>query len=121
MAEYESYPLWRERRNGVTNVSPESLGLPVELAAQLDAWASQFDSTLDVGDPANSGFTDPSQERTFYAEGLVLAKGVAEALGEEAEVVFYDGSDSTLKSRVARRRARRSSRADGSTGDANGP
>ncbi|WP_448630736.1 hypothetical protein [Cellulomonas soli] len=98
MAEYESYPLWRERRNGATDVSPESLGLPVELAARLDAWASEFDSTLDVGDPASSGFTDSSQARTFYARGLVLAKGVAEALGEEAEVVFYDGSDSALKS-----------------------
>lgn len=98
MAEYESYPLWQEGRNGVTNISPESLGLPVELAAQLEAWARDFDSTLDLGDPARSGFTDPSLERVFYARGLVLAKGVAAALGEEAEVVFYDGSDSTLKS-----------------------
>ena len=91
MAEYESFPIWREDSHGVTNLAPEDLGLPEALASDLTAWALRYEEMFDMSDPLRSGFADRTAEDDFYYRGLVLARRLGDVLGDRAEVYSFDG------------------------------
>jgi hypothetical protein len=72
MADYQCDPLWAldEERYGC--FAPEMIDLSPELAADLNAWAIAYDTSLNLDDPANPLWTD-AQYAAHAAEGRRLA------------------------------------------------
>jgi hypothetical protein len=72
MADYQCDPLWAldEERYGC--FAPEMIDLSPQLAADLNAWAVAYDTSLNLDDPANGHWTD-AQYAAHAAEGRSLA------------------------------------------------
>ena len=88
-AEYRCYPTWVSLPGGgVDNPAPADLGLPADLAAELDAWSDEFDAIFPEDDPGSAAFGSPQEERFFYARGRRLAERVAAAVGDRYHVTF---------------------------------
>lgn len=92
MAEYESFPLWLDRTEGVSNVDPSDLGLNRELAAALLAWADEYDRTFDPAGPAAGGFASPEAATAFNARGRELTEAVVDELGPGYGVRYVEAS-----------------------------
>lgn len=90
MPEYECYSFWVEKAGFRDNVDPASLGVPKELAAEIDAWERVYEATYVPDDPASSGFADEAAEAAFNGYGLRLAARTADALGPGWTVTYYD-------------------------------
>ena len=88
MTDYDCFPLWRRGDGGTTNVDPATLPISAGLAAELLAWADDYDDTLDRDDPVSSGFADPAGEEAFNARGRELARRLAGELGRAVD--YYD-------------------------------
>jgi hypothetical protein len=73
----------------VGNISPEELGLSNGLSADLAAWASSYDATLNRDDPLVSGFVSGDDERLFHEQGQRLAERVAGELGSGTLVRYF--------------------------------
>jgi hypothetical protein len=56
----------------------------------LNAWADDFDATLNADDPASSGFADESAENEFAERGAHLARLLAGELAGRHRVEYYD-------------------------------
>jgi len=88
MADYECWPLWWDEADRVGNISPGELGLSDHLSAELFAWASTYDATLNRDNPLSSGFASDDEERLFHEQGRRLAACVADELGSDAAVRY---------------------------------
>lgn len=88
MADYECWPLWWDGDGRVGNIAPSDLGLSDCLWADLKAWASAYDATLNRDDPLSSGFASSDDQKQFHAQGERLATRVAEELGANAAVRY---------------------------------
>ncbi|NUT18747.1 MAG: hypothetical protein HOV77_06145 [Hamadaea sp.] len=86
MPEYGCYPLWL---NGV-DISPHDFPLSTELRDELLSWSEEYDSTLDIDNPADSGFVTVGQKVDFAERGKRLAERVKEELGLDWRVVYFD-------------------------------
>jgi len=72
MADYGCDPLWALDEDLYGSFPPEDLGLSAELATAINAWAADFETSLDPDDPARSRW-DEAQHRAHEAEGRQLA------------------------------------------------
>jgi len=90
MAEYECHPIWRDETNGTSNIAPDDLALPGDLASRFNEWALTFDETYAVSDPPSSEFADAVSRDQFYERGLALARELGVAI-PDAEVRYFDG------------------------------
>jgi len=81
MADYQCYPLWEASPGEVGNVDPGELPISSLLKEQLMMWAAKFDATLDMDDPANSGFESEKAADEFRNEGMALARQLQDELG----------------------------------------
>lgn len=91
MADYGCYPLWSTDPDGeLDNVPPGSLSISHELADSLDSWAAEFDSILNMEDPASSGFATHEQEQRFNERGRHLAEWFARETGSQYTVLYFD-------------------------------
>lgn len=89
-ADYECYPLWIEKEDGLSNVEPSTLSLvPSPLAERITRWGEEYDKTYKPDDPIESGFPAPDEERAFDATGETLWQELKETLGDEHEVAYY--------------------------------
>ncbi len=89
--EYLCYPTWLSSPGGGwTNPAPAELGLPSDLAAELDAWSDEFDAIYPPDDPGSAAFATASEEAAFYARGRGLADRVAALLGEQYRVTYMN-------------------------------
>jgi hypothetical protein len=72
MADYQCDPLWAldEERYGC--FAPEMIDLSPQLAADLNAWAVAFDTSINLDDPATGHWSD-AQHAAHAAEGRRLA------------------------------------------------
>jgi hypothetical protein len=93
MADYQSWPLWRD---GGDNVDPASLPISPGLQERLIGWAARFDATLDHSDPLSSGFPDDAAERRFEADGVDLWKDLRAELGDGYSVAFFSPTERRL-------------------------
>ncbi|MEV0611176.1 hypothetical protein AB0I61_33005 [Polymorphospora rubra] len=91
MADYESFPLWRQSPTGAVNLDPLSLPISAELAQGLMCWAATYGRTLRRDDPAASGFTDPAAEERFHLEGEELANRLRAELHGTCPVDYHHG------------------------------
>ena len=86
MADYQCYPLWDMAPGMYGDVDPNSLPISAELKRQFIDWAQAFDATLNMDDPASSGFKSEEAAAAFKACGLQLARRLQLELGTDAEV-----------------------------------
>lgn len=80
--EYGCWPLWEVDDGPPRNLSPQHLGLPPQLCERLDAWAQQFEATLDHDYPPDSGFAGAAEAAAFVEEGRRLAAAVQSTLSD---------------------------------------
>lgn len=83
MADYECHPLWHVSPDEFGDIDPESLPMSTELQAGLKAWAQDYDATLNMDAPQDSGFESEEQERRFKAQGHRLADQLRAELGSD--------------------------------------
>lgn len=81
MADYQCSPLWRASRGVVGNIDPEDLPISRLLQERLMAWAAKFDATLNMNDPASSGFESEQAASEFRREGDTLVQQLQNELG----------------------------------------
>ena len=87
MADYHSHPLWEASPGVVGNVDPGELPLSDELRQSLREWADDYDSTLNLSDPASSGFANIEDEASFKKRGHELAYRLKKELGTSFGIV----------------------------------
>ncbi|MEO7234493.1 MAG: hypothetical protein ABIW80_03875 [Lapillicoccus sp.] len=93
-SEYLCYPTWLSSPGGGwTNPAPAELGLPSDLAAELDAWSDDFDAIFPPDDPGSAAFASPADQAAFYARGRGLAERVAALLGDRYRVTYRSRPD----------------------------
>lgn len=86
MADYQCFPLWEASPGDFGNIDPKDLPISRALQEALMAWAMKFDSTLNLDDPATSGFDSDEGAEEFRKEGEVLARRLQEELGPTYQV-----------------------------------
>lgn len=86
MADYQSFPIWI----GGDNSDPRDLGLSPSLTSGLLAWSARYDATLDLDDPTKSGFDSTEDHEEFVLVGASLASRLANELGRERAVEYFD-------------------------------
>jgi hypothetical protein len=89
MADYQCHPLWEANPGVYGDISPESLPISLALREQLQAWARQYDATLDIDDPASSGFDSKQSADNFVADGYGLLAKLKQELGPEFQVTSF--------------------------------
>ena len=65
MPDYHCFPLWRIDDDICCNIDPYSLPVSNMLAEELINWANEYDKTLNMNDPVNSGFENTEKEQAF--------------------------------------------------------
>lgn len=95
MTDYDCLPLWGVGASGP--IDPSSLDLPESLVLGLEAWQRWYDETLNREDPAASGFGSDLELSLFAATGELLATRLANELGNDIEVVFFDQRSSEIR------------------------
>jgi len=81
MADYQCFPLWKASPGAVGNINPQNLPISSSLKQRLMTWAAKFDATLNMNDPAKSGFESEQASSEFRQEGEILAQCLQEELG----------------------------------------
>ncbi|MFK3974357.1 hypothetical protein ACI2KS_26905 [Pseudomonas sp. NPDC087358] len=81
MADYQCHPLWHDSMDEFGDIDPQDLPLSSELRARLAQWARDYDQTLNLDAPQDSGFKSEALEAEFTAEGHRLASCLREELG----------------------------------------
>ena len=89
MADYHCWPLWRHGGSEVGNIDPRTLGLSTALQVRLKRWAEDYDSHLDLSDPAAVSWTQ-EEETAFDCEGRKLCTALATEVGPSFDVFFFD-------------------------------
>jgi len=87
MPDYQCYALWEGE--GVENINPDDLPLSEGLVARIHAWEDAYDATLNIDDPARSGFSSTRESEEFDAEGMRLWKDLAAELGDGYSVRYF--------------------------------
>jgi hypothetical protein len=86
MADYQCYPLWEASPGVVGNIDPDELPISERLREDLALWAEQYNNTLNIGNPAESGFTSDSAKEEFKRMGLELGERLKDELGTDFAV-----------------------------------
>lgn len=87
MADYQCFPLWEASPGIVGNIDPQDLPISSWLKQALMTWAGKFDATLNMDDPASSGFESEDAVNEFREEGDALVQRLQEELGKNYTVV----------------------------------
>ena len=81
MADYQCHPLWGLSPEEFGDIDPESLPISTGLKEALADWARTYDATLNMADPASSGFESEEARARFRQQGELLALQLKEELG----------------------------------------
>lgn len=88
MADYNCYPLWFNSPDEVGNIDPETLPISDSLKEELNDWSSQYDATLNLDDPLNSGFLTLAAESNFKQKGKKIQGKLQTELADDYEVTY---------------------------------
>jgi hypothetical protein len=83
MADYQCHPLWDASPGMYGDIDPSTLPISTQLKQNFSDWARVFDETLDMSDPASSGFKNSVEEAAFKARGVQLAEQLQNELGAD--------------------------------------
>lgn len=79
--EYGLSPFWD--CDNARYISPNDLKISDELKMAVSNWTARYDSTLDMSDPASSGFKTDEEEEDFKKEGERILQCLKNELGNE--------------------------------------
>ena len=105
MADYGCYPLWDAGSSGPKNLDPSQYPISEDLRLDFARWAERYDRTLVRDDPSSSGFETYGEHFQFVEEGRQLAVRLANELGAEFTVLYFDDLSGKTKG-VAQRDGR---------------
>ena len=88
MADYHSSPLWEPGADPY-NLDPATLPIDRDLQRDLRTWAREYDDTLNLKAPWESGFANPNAHARWLDEGRVLAARLADQLDAAQFTVVY--------------------------------
>ena len=88
MPDYECHALWHHNSDLVGDIDPHDLPISDGLAEEFDAWAIEFDRTLNFDDPASSIDMSPEEKTKFIEKGYELAVRLKSEL-KDVEVLYY--------------------------------
>jgi len=83
MPDYYCYPLWEASPGVIGNIDPDTLPISSDLKLKILNWAAEFDATLDVDYPPNSGFSSKEHQVAFEDCGRELERCLQAELGGE--------------------------------------
>jgi hypothetical protein len=83
MADYHCHPLWDDSPHTYGDIDPNALPISSKLKGDLYEWAKIFDQTLNLDDPASSGFKSEQEKVAFKARGSELAERLQQELGPD--------------------------------------
>lgn len=83
MADYQCHPVWEISPGAYDEIDPDALSIAGGLKQKLTDWAASFGETLDIENPANSGFKSIEVEAAFKARGIQLAEQLQKELGPD--------------------------------------
>lgn len=86
MPDYHCYPLWGVDDDNWGNIDPHTLPISARLTDDLIQWASEYDNTLNMEDPLNSGFKNKEEELSFKNKGEKLRKRLESELGNNYSI-----------------------------------
>ncbi|RDD79780.1 hypothetical protein [Dyella tabacisoli] len=89
MADYHCYPLWEASPGVVGNIDPVTLPIHKGLIDRLNAWANDYDATLNLDDPMASGFASEQAKSEFASRAGLLVADLQNELGPEYVVKAY--------------------------------
>ncbi|MFJ5482825.1 hypothetical protein [Pectobacterium actinidiae] len=89
MADYQCHPLWGTTPDDFGDIAPDELPISVQLIESLRQWAEQYDNTLNMDDPASSGFSNAEEEAEFKRQGDILSQRLRDELGSEYEIIYH--------------------------------
>ena len=87
MADYHCNPLWDATAGAIGNIDPDQLPLSKSLRQALRQWAEEYDETLNISDPASSGFSSIDAEIQFKKKGSELGEQLKKELGDSFRVI----------------------------------
>lgn len=97
MSEYNCYPLWEAKEDGLSNFAAYELNIPSPLAQRIEDWGDQFEVTFAPDDPASSGFKNADDREKFIEAGKSLVQDLQAALGDEYELEYRTLEGGRLK------------------------
>ncbi|WP_220702065.1 hypothetical protein [Cupriavidus plantarum] len=89
MADYQCFPLWEASPGEVGNIDPDEFPISQELKARLASVARQYDETLNMDYPPDSGFKNSEAEAKFKQEDCCLAGQLRTELGPQYEIRIH--------------------------------
>jgi len=90
MPDYQCYPLWKTG-DDAGDINPNDFLISNKLKEDLFKWQSTYDQTLNMSNPAESGFHNEEAYLLFKKEGKFLQDRLQKELGSEYKVLyFYD-------------------------------
>lgn len=89
MADYQCFPLWEASPGIVGNIDPASLPISLGLKNLLHEWSGEYDATLNLEDPALSGFCSDAAHAEFQRKGQFLAAALQAELGEGYRIKLF--------------------------------
>lgn len=93
MADYQCWPLWWTGGEEVGDIDPSTLTLSEATRVPLLAWAEQFDSRLNMDDPANSPEVPEAEEQAFERQGHELWLKLRQELEGQYQVSYFSQRD----------------------------
>lgn len=88
MSEYNCYPLWEAKEDGLINFEAYELGISYELAKKIEDWGEQFELTYNADDPVSSSFKSEDEKKNFIATGNLILKELRSALSRNFEIEY---------------------------------
>jgi len=85
-AEYEYYALWDLEE--AEYLEGSDLPLTQSLVDRLSKWQADYDATLDLEEPYNTGFKTLEARKAFEQEGLEIAEQMQSELGDGYEIYY---------------------------------
>lgn len=83
MPDYQCFPIWDTTAGCIKNINPNDLPISSGLKSDLARWTEIYDATLNLDDPANSGFAHPEAECEFQRTGAELGVRLQNELGSD--------------------------------------
>lgn len=88
MADYECYPLWIGSDGEVGNIGPDFLPISDFLKNELNDWSDEYNKTLILDNPLESGFKTINEEIAFREKGKYLQERLQIELGNDYDVIY---------------------------------
>lgn len=91
MPDYQCWPLWSTNAifNGAYNINPSILPISELLKKELDDWREEFDSILNMNDPASSDFPSDAAFELFKKKGRDIKNLLQSELGLKYKIIYY--------------------------------